>query len=68
MRPLEKRKPVAGTTGCHLKIEKPSSEFDDQNHTLNLIDLQAARLLRRFNLTPPRARLICHLAGLGGAA
>lgn len=31
-------------------------------------ELAASLVGRRYRLSPPRARLVCHLAGLGGAA
>lgn len=50
-----------------LQVAKANSEAY-RNAAASATDIAAAIVARRFRLPPVRARLVCHLAGIGGAS
>lgn len=69
MRPPDKQKPAAlQATGSEV-FSKCLAAFEEGNTTPNAIDLQAARLCRRFAISLPVAHVVAfHAFGAGRAA
>jgi hypothetical protein len=63
----EKRSPAA-LAGAHRAgdIKALAGAFDEPEASLEPLAVQAAIIAERYRLSPCMARLICHLAQIGG--
>ena len=63
----EKRSPATrGGVSRAGDIKTVGAEFDGKEATGDVLAFQAAFIAHRYRLSPRMARLVCHLAAIGG--
>jgi hypothetical protein len=68
MKPLKSKGPAAEATANRTSIEVlPARKILQKEHSIELENYQSLFIANRYSLEPHIARLVCHLAGIGGA-